>query len=522
MRLQSRARYYSCFPVSLSSVAGVFLFFFLVLLLSGCDSGEQETPPPPRTAIQLPEDSGLTSAAKSGPPVFYQYTIFPGSPPKMLVEFSVTELKPGIDYIVVPTQFGTAHNIQKYFKNIRAFDSQNKKVAVVPDRSHSPRLLGLAMAAWKISVPQDGFIKVKAELVEPAAKELGYGWILQNHLRDDWVQFAATSSRISLESVLKSRRVERFDFKLPQGTRIVCSEKKQEDGYAYDLWTMAFIGDYKKVQSFSDDFVSVEAYANPPGLKLKEIIGKSTKEIAGILRHAIKIYGGPPDPASGLPLKVRTVYQTDSAFSRPRFKAGVACNKDFFFAFTNTEGGLTDYVTHESLHFYNEWAFSGQPIPPSGTPADVMWVLEGFNEYVTFKWQYDAGMISAESFWKHMRDKKKAYMASKWKNTHSIRSAADHYNSQEAFDIIYAKGPLVALLLDQSIKEQTNNSKSIDDVFVQLYRNYNRYQGRRLYTNKDVLNILTDITGADYSNLYKKWVLGTESLDFSSVPQLGG
>ena len=168
----------------------------------------------------------------------------------MLVEFSVTELKPGIDYIVVPTQFGTATQYSKIFQNIRAFDSYDKKVAVVPDRSHSPRLLGLAMAAWKISVPQDGFIKVKAELVEPAAKELGYGWILQNHLRDDWVQFAATSSRISLESVLKSRRVERFDFKLPQGTRIVCSEKKQEDGYAYDLWTMAFIGDYKKVQSF--------------------------------------------------------------------------------------------------------------------------------------------------------------------------------------------------------------------------------------------------------------------------------
>lgn len=453
--------------------------------------------------------------------VDYVYTVVPGDPPRLLVEMGIYGLPPGSDHLLIPKQFGSAADIPAQFRFLQAFDSQATPLPLVHDPGYNPDYLGLSFSAWRVAVPDDGRLKVTAEIVEDLRPGHAYGWIVQNHLQRDWVQWGATCSLVLVESAVKQGRIGRFRFETPPGWPVLCSATPKDGWYAYDIWSVAFLGDYSLTKEYRQGDVWLKAYVNPP---LRAIsyprMEASCQALVRTLAHAMKVYGGPPDPGRKPPLAVTAVFQADGRLPEPKFQGGVASTNNVFLAFTNMFEDLSEFTVHEGLHFYNEHAFCGVPVAPSGTEIEVIWVQEGFNEYTTFKWQKDAGVIDEEEFWRIMRAKKKTYESSPWRRTHSLPKAAADYTSEASFDIIYAKGALVAMLFDARIRELTGGKRSGDDVLRLLYQRFNRYQGKPPYTSADVLAIMRELTNRDLTPEYERWVLGSGDLDLSKFPKL--
>jgi hypothetical protein len=453
--------------------------------------------------------------------VDYVYSVVPGDPPRLFVELDIYGLPPGNDHLLIPRQFGSASDIPALFRGLAAFDSRGRPLELSFDPAYTPDYLGLSFSAWRVAVPEDGRLTVKAEIVEDLRPGHAYGWIVQNHLQKDWAQWGATCSLVLVESAVKQGRIGRFRFEVPPGWDVLCSATQKDGWYVYDIWSVAFLGDYSLAREFREGDVLLKAYVNPP---LRAVayprMEDSCRALVRTLAHAVKVYGGPPDPGQKPPLTITAVFQADGRLNEPKFQGGVASTNNVFLAFTNMFEDLSEYTVHEGLHFYNEHAFSGVPVAPSGTEIEVIWVQEGFNEYTTFKWQRDAGVISGEEFWRIMRAKQETYLKSPWRRTRSLPQAAADYTSEASFDIIYAKGALVALLFDERIRELTKGRRSGDDVLRLLYQRFNRYQGKPPYTSADVLAIMRELTGTDLTPEYERWVLGTGDLDLSKFPKL--
>jgi predicted metalloprotease with PDZ domain len=78
----------------------------------------------------------------------------------------------------------------------------------------------------------------------------------------------------------------------------------------------------------------------------------------------------------------------------------------------------------------------------------------------------------------------------------------------ERYFFYYAKGALVALMLDRELVQ--NYDLSLDNVLRATYDEYGIYGG--VVTNADILRILNQVTGEDFTDFFNKYVYGTVEL----------
>ncbi len=79
----------------------------------------------------------------------------------------------------------------------------------------------------------------------------------------------------------------------------------------------------------------------------------------------------------------------------------------------------------------------------------------------------------------------------------------------------YRKGALVAALLDASIRAQSNDEKSLDDVMHQLWVNH--LETGAGYDVDGVRNIIEDVTGFDPTEFWERFVTGTDPLPYEDL-----
>lgn len=87
---------------------------------------------------------------------------------------------------------------------------------------------------------------------------------------------------------------------------------------------------------------------------------------------------------------------------------------------------------------------------------------------------------------------------------------------------IYTEGCLLAFITDITIRKQTNNAKSLDDVMRTLYFDFAK-QGKG-YTDNDYQQIIESLTGNSWKDFFASYVYGTKSLEEllkSSLAYLG-
>ncbi len=79
----------------------------------------------------------------------------------------------------------------------------------------------------------------------------------------------------------------------------------------------------------------------------------------------------------------------------------------------------------------------------------------------------------------------------------------------------YTKGSLIALGLDLTIRAKTNNKQSLNNILLNLWQNYGlKNKGLPEFA---IEKICSQVTGIDFTEFFKKYLYGTQDLDFISL-----
>ncbi|QDA30429.1 S-layer protein [Thermococcus indicus] len=169
-------------------------------------------------------------------------------------------------------------------------------------------------------------------------------------------------------------------------------------------------------------------------------------------------------------------------------------------------------LPHQMFHVWEGW-------PPEGIRGvtEANWQWEGINEYYVAKSLVNMNIIPSyrESpliwyydVYKDMRQTEYDVPVSEGYKYFDKRVSWSAFSA--GAEIVYRKGALVAMLLDLEIQKATGGKKSLDDVEKEKFKEFRGF--KKLYTNEDLLRIVNNVTGKDFSWFFEKYVWGTEKL----------
>jgi predicted metalloprotease with PDZ domain len=100
----------------------------------------------------------------------------------------------------------------------------------------------------------------------------------------------------------------------------------------------------------------------------------------------------------------------------------------------------------------------------------------------------------------------------------SLRIAdVEHVNDILPF---YTKGPVIMMMLDIELRHQTQNRFSMDKLLLRLNDAYGKT--RKSFPDDSLVSIISEISGADITDFYHKYISGTDSLPLTAFFEKAG
>jgi predicted metalloprotease with PDZ domain len=184
--------------------------------------------------------------------------------------------------------------------------------------------------------------------------------------------------------------------------------------------------------------------------------------------------------------------------------------------------GFISTAAHEFIHTWNVKAYRPQGLAPYDYThmnySTLLWIAEGSTSYFEDHLLVRSGIETTDEFFKVMTKTinrhlltpgRKVQSASETSFDKWINQGGDHARNYSTN--IYLEGSLISMLLDIDLLETTKAQVSYRDVHKALYKQHKLPDG---FTEKDVLSILKDLTGRDYSNWWKANVTEPAHIDF--------
>jgi predicted metalloprotease with PDZ domain len=189
--------------------------------------------------------------------------------------------------------------------------------------------------------------------------------------------------------------------------------------------------------------------------------------------------------------------------------------------------GWLGLLAHEYFHNWN-----GKRLRPiefavldyeSEVYSRALWIVEGFTEYYGSVLMRRAGLCTRDEFLAEIstmieqvqirpgRFVTSAAMASfdAW-----IKQYRPDENSPNSTIDYYAKGGVIAFLLDARIRAATGGSRSLDDA---MRLGYERYANQQGYTIEQFYQVLSETAGCDLTQWLVRATETTEELDYSEA-----
>ena len=205
---------------------------------------------------------------------------------------------------------------------------------------------------------------------------------------------------------------------------------------------------------------------------------------------------------------------------------------------------LLGLCSHEYFH-----AWHVKRIKPAGfvhhdlrseSYTRLLWVFEGFTSYYDDLMLRRAGVIPPGDYLDALAGTISSVMRAPGRRVQSVaQSSFDAWikyyrqdeNSPNAIVSYYAKGALVALALDLTIRTGTGGKRSLDDLMRLLWTRYGKHfysaDGRISATAQGVAEdglpaLILEATGLDLSSPLRQWVDGTGELPLARVLEAMG
>ncbi len=195
-----------------------------------------------------------------------------------------------------------------------------------------------------------------------------------------------------------------------------------------------------------------------------------------------------------------------------------------------TEGYLQflELCSHEYFHTWNVKRIQPEVYQASDLkePAytNQLWWFEGITSYYDALILLRAGLIDSKTYLDLLAKQmtrvyrmpgrfKQSVAESSWLTWTKFYQQDE--NAPNAIISYYTKGSLIALGLDLTIRQQTQNQKSLDDVLLHLWQHYGQTgQGLKEF---EIESICTQVSGLDLSEFFNAYLYGTEDLPFETL-----
>lgn len=199
-------------------------------------------------------------------------------------------------------------------------------------------------------------------------------------------------------------------------------------------------------------------------------------------------------------------------------------------AYTDEKKGYQSFlslVAHEHFHLWNVKRLRPIALGPfdydNENYTTNLWIAEGFTSYYQDMALRRAQLYPPENYLGVLGDNISALENQPGVNIQSVADASydawikayrPNENSVNSTISYYSKGSLIGLLLDLEIINNSNGTKSLDDVMKYMYDQYYKIN-KRGYTDAEFKQALEKFAGKKLDDFYKNYITGLTPLDFN-------
>ncbi|GGC16076.1 M61 family metallopeptidase [Pseudoduganella buxea] len=189
--------------------------------------------------------------------------------------------------------------------------------------------------------------------------------------------------------------------------------------------------------------------------------------------------------------------------------------------------------SHEYFHTWNVKRIKPAVFAPYDLQVEnytpLLWLFEGFTSYYDDLFLVRAGLITEQQYFKLVGKAVGGVLRGAGRTKQSVADSSfdawgKYYrqdeNAPNAIVSYYAKGSLIGLALDLTIRAKTGGKRSLDDIMLALWQRWGRDfypDGRRGVTPGDVEALFDEISGMKHKAFFEKYIRGTEDLPLAKL-----
>lgn len=195
---------------------------------------------------------------------------------------------------------------------------------------------------------------------------------------------------------------------------------------------------------------------------------------------------------------------------------------------------MLKFLAHEYFHNYNVKRIRPYELGPFNydreNRTNLLWVSEGLTVYYEYLIVKRAGLMSEEELLKNIEGNINTIENDAGRQYQSLSQASYDTWDEGPFGnrsggpdrsiSYYEKGPVIGMILDFSIRNATQNRKSLDDVMRFLYWQYYK-KLQRGFTDAEFQQACQEIAGSSLSREFE-YVYTTKEIDYSTYLSYAG
>ncbi len=195
---------------------------------------------------------------------------------------------------------------------------------------------------------------------------------------------------------------------------------------------------------------------------------------------------------------------------------------------------MLKFLGHEYFHNYNVKRIRPYELGPFDygreNRTNLLWMSEGLTVYYEYLIVRRAGLMSDDELLASIADNINTIENDPGRQYQSLSQSSyetwddgpfgNKPGSTDKSISYYEKGPIIGMLLDFSIRNATDNKKSLDDVMRFLYRQYYKKLNRG-FTDAEFQEACEDIAGISLSSEFE-YVNTIKEIDYKKYLTLAG
>lgn len=195
-----------------------------------------------------------------------------------------------------------------------------------------------------------------------------------------------------------------------------------------------------------------------------------------------------------------------------------------------TDGYLQflELCSHEYFHTWNVKRIQPKPYQNSDLQTPVytnqLWWFEGITSYYDGLILHRAGLIDTPTYLQILAKQmtrvyrmpgrfKQSVAESSWLTWTKFYQQDE--NAPNSIISYYTKGSLIALALDLTIRKETNNKKSLDNVLLTLWNQFGKSQTG--LEDGQIESICSEVSGINLAQFFDDYLFGTKDIPFAEL-----